>query len=379
MLLNISNMEKHLKYILVLFIAVMASCKSDIENSIILMPSASSQNFSASSQSIVLNANNKKEKVVTFTFNKPNYGVELVPSYTLQFAIPADTSGTDAWTKAINVRLTEEEGTSKAFLGEDLNAILATQMQLETGINHKIVVRLKTDVNQNSGLASNVKPLYSKLEMNITPFEDIVVYPGLLVKGGNSWQTPSVRTNGFLLTSSGFNAKYEGYLNLPNADGWGGDAFTLISTTTGTSYGWGTSATTIAEGSTGNLWLEPSPAYMKVNVDLDAKTINYAPVVFSLSGTHNNWSESDTKMTLNTSTQQLEIDNVVFAAGDTFAFIANEKWDIAYKVDKNGKLVFAGSPVWGGIDIKVETAGTYKVILDLSGGDGNYTYQLIKK
>ncbi|WP_148233545.1 SusE domain-containing protein [Pseudopedobacter saltans] len=372
-------MEKHLKYILILFIAAMASCKSDIEKSIILMPSASSQNFSASHQTIVLNSGNKKEKVVTFTFNKPNYGVELVPSYTLQFALPADTSGANAWTKAINVRLTEEEGTSKAFLGEDLNAILATQMQLETGINHKIVVRLKTDVNQNSGLVSNLRPLYSKVELNITPFEDIVVYPALLVKGGNSWQTPSVRTNGLLLASSGFNAKYEGYLNLPNADGWGGDAFTLISTTTGVSYGWGTSSTTIAEGSTGNLWLTPSPAYMKVNVNLDALTINYQPVTFSLSGDHNSWSTSDTKMTLNTSTQQLELDNVTFAAGNVFAFIANGNWNIAYKVNDKGKLVFAGDPVWGGINIKVETAGIYKVILDLSGGDGNYTYQLIKK
>src|SRR5690606_29404560 len=106
----------------------------------------------------------------------------------------------------------------------------------------------------------NIKPLYSKLELNITPFEDLVVYPALLVKGGNSWKTPTERTNGFLLASSGFNDKYEGYVNLPNADGWGGDAFKLQSTTTSGVYGWGTSSTTLADGSSGNLWLEPSPA-----------------------------------------------------------------------------------------------------------------------
>ncbi|RRN77618.1 hypothetical protein EIM50_18690, partial [Pseudoxanthomonas sp. SGD-10] len=64
---------------------------------------------------------------------------------------------------------------------------------------------------------------------------------------------------------------------------------------------------------------------------------------------------------------------------NSFAFIANEKWDITYKVNDKGKLVFAGAPVWGGNNIVVESTGTYKVILDLSGGDGNYTYQLIKK
>src|SRR5690606_7454646 len=114
MLLNILNMEKYLRYITLLFVTLIAACKSDIEKSIIMVPSASSQNFSASAQNIVLSAQNKKENVITFTFNKPNYGVDLVSSYTLQFTTPSDTTGADAWTKAISIRLTEEEGTGKA-------------------------------------------------------------------------------------------------------------------------------------------------------------------------------------------------------------------------------------------------------------------------
>ncbi|RKD15064.1 hypothetical protein BCY91_05920 [Pelobium manganitolerans] len=371
-------MKKILKTILFGCIAVLASCESDIEKPMLQMPSASTLDFKASQQNVVLSAANKTENVVSFSFNKPSYGLALVPSYTLQFATPADTTGANAWEKAINVPLTTEEATSKSFLGADLNAILATQMKLETGIAHKIVVRLKSDIKQNSGATSAIPPLFAKVEINITPFEDVVVYPALLVKGGNSWQTPATRSNGFLLASANFNSKYEGYLNLPNADGWGGDAFTLISSTNGTSYGWGTSATTIAEG-TGNLWLTPSPAYMKVNVDLDAKTIAYEPVTFSLSGDHNAWSTTDSKLTLNPATNQLELDNVTFAAGNSFAFIGNGGWDISYKVNEKGKLMFAGPPAWAGNNIKVETAGTYKVILDLSGGDGNYSFELIKK
>ena len=41
--------------------------------------------------------------------------------------------------------------------------------------------------------------------------------------------------------------------------------------------------------------------------------------------------------------------------------------------------MFAGPPACACNNIKVETAGTYKVILDLSGGDGNYSFELIKK
>src|SRR5699024_3830874 len=100
---------------------------------------------------------------------------------------------------------------------------------------------------------------------------------------------------------------------------------------------------------------------------------------FSLSGDQNGWSTTGTPMTLNQSTQQLELDNVSFSAGDTFAFNCNGGWNISYKIDDDGNLIFAGPPDWGGKNIKVEETGTYKVILDLSSGKGSYTYQLIKK
>src|SRR5690606_4671968 len=213
---------------------------------------------------------------------------------------------------------------------------------------------------------------YSSLTITVTPYKAVVIYPALVVKGGNSWQTPPTasRENGFILTSAGFNNKYEGYLNLPNADGWGGDAFTLISTVDGKSYGWGTSATTIAEG-TGNLWLTPSPAYMKVNVDLDAKTISYTPVEFFISGDDNGWSTSATPMSYDAESKTWVAENVSLTAGKSFVFTANGSYDISYKVDNDGKLIFAGPPAWAGNNIPVEKTGVYTVTSDLSGGAGN--------
>lgn len=349
-----------------------------MEKNVLIPPTASSQEFKASTNNITLSAANKTENVVTFSFNKPDYGIDVLPSYTLQFTIPADTVGENAWGNAIPVKLTMPDGTSKSFLGVDLNALLVTQLNLEVDETHKIVVRLVTDVTQNSGGLSTINPLYSKVELTVTPFEDIVIYPALLVKGGNSWVTPAERTNGYVLTSSQFNSNYEGYLNLPNADGWGGEAFQLINSLNGVVYGWGSSSTTIAVGG-GNLWLEPSPAYMKVNVDIEALTIKYVPVSFFITGDDNDWSTSATPMTYNTITKQLEVDNITLTAGKSFAFTCNGSWDLSYKIDAKGKIIFAGGPAWAGSNIPIEETGVYKVILDMSGGNGNYSYQMIKK
>jgi hypothetical protein len=355
-----------------------SSCEKDMEKSVLLPPAASSQEFKASTNNIVLSTENKTTNVVTFSFNKPDYGIDVLPSYTLQFTTPADTVGENAWTNAIAIKLTLPEGTSKSLLGVDLNAMLVTQLKLAVDEAHKVVVRLVTDVTQNSGASSTIQPLYSKVELTVTPFEDIVIYPALLVKGGNSWLTPTERTNGYLLTSAQFNSSYEGYLNLPNADGWGGDAFQLINSLNGNVYGWGTDSITIAKDG-GNLWLTPSPAYMKVNVDLEASTIKYVPVTFYISGDDNGWSTSSTPMTYNSTTKQLEVDNLNLTAGNSFAFTCNDTWDLSYKIDAKGKIIFAGAPGWAGSNIPIEETGVYKVILDMSGGNGNYSYEMIKK
>lgn len=363
-------------FYLILFIAVLASCKKEESTNVMVLPSGGVKGFAASNTAINLSEANADQNVVTFSFNAPDYGVKVISSYTLQFDLPSDTSGENAWGKAIEVKITADS-LRKTFKGADLNALLAVQMLLPVDVSTKIAVRLKSEVKQNSGVASTVPPVYATLTMNVTPYRSFIEYPALLVKGGNGWKTPAERTNGFLLTSAKFNDKYEGYLSLPNADGWGGDAFTLVSTKDGKSYGWGSNATTLSVGG-GNLWLTPAPNYMKVNVDVDALTINYTPVRFYISGDDNNWSTSSTPMIYNATTQVWTASNVSLTAGKAFVFTCNGSYDISYKLDKaeNGVLMFAGAPAWGGVNIPVSKTGVFTVTLDLSAGDGNYTYSV---
>lgn len=369
---------KKIFLILTIFVALLYSCKKDMEQKVIVMPEASSQQFSSSINTVVLTPDNKEEKVITFNFKAPDYGIKVLPSYTLQFALPKDTLGANGWVNVAEVKLTADDGNKKEFKGVDLNFIIATRLKLPLYEASKVAVRLKTDVNQNSGVPSNIGPLYSALTITVTPFRDIVIYPALMFKGGGGWQTPAERENGYILASAGSNSKYEGYVYLPNADGWNGTGFKLASTTNQDVYGWG-SATTIAKGASGDIWYDGSATYAKINVDLANLSIKYESVKFYISGDDNGWSETGaTPMTYNAVTRQWIAENVSLTAGKSFAFIANNKWDISYKVVNNDKkeLMFAGPPNWGGQNIKVEKTGVFKVTLDLSAGDGNYTFSV---
>ncbi|ALL06893.1 hypothetical protein AQ505_16195 [Pedobacter sp. PACM 27299] len=363
-------------FYLLLFTVVLSACKKEKSSNVLTLPATGLKGFTASSTNLSLSEANADKNVLTFSFNAPDYGVKVIPSYTLQFDLPADTSGENAWGKSIEVKIAADS-LRKTFKGADFNALLAVQLLLPVDVSSTIAVRLKSDVKQNSGLASTVKPVYASLTMVVKPYRSFIEYPALLVKGGNSWKTPAERTNGYLLTSAKFNEKYEGYLDLPNADGWGGDAFNLISTKDGKSYGWGTSATTLSVGG-GGLWLTPAPNQMKVNVDLDAMTINYTPVRFFISGDDNGWSTSATPMVYNASTKVWTASNVTLTEGKGFSFTCNGSYDISYKLNKaeNGVLTFSGAPTWGGVNIPVVKTGVYTVTLDLSAGDGNYTYSV---
>ncbi|MEJ7559623.1 MAG: SusE domain-containing protein [Pedobacter sp.] len=366
---------KKISILTLLLSTVLFGCEKEASTNIATSPAASSLSFKSSTSSVILSPSTDAANVVTFSFKAAEYGVAIIPTYSLEFDVPSDTVGTAAWGNAITVKLSEGV-LEKSYLGADFNSLLANQVMLPTGAVSTLVVRLKAEVNQNTGVASSIKPIYTTLSMTVNPYKATIVYPALLVKGGNSWKTPSVRTNGYVLTSSKFNTKYEGYLDLPNADGYGGDAFQLVSSTEASKvYGWGGTSTTLAL-SGGNLYLSPSPSYMKVNADVNAMTINYTPVKFFITGDDNGWSTSSTPLVYNASTMKWVAANVPLTAGKTFVFTANGSYDISYKVDAAGALVYAGAPTWGGINIPITKTGVFTITLDLSAGDGNYTYSI---
>jgi starch-binding outer membrane protein SusE/F len=337
--------------------SLLFSCKKNLETT--TMQNAVSPTVNLSPASVVLLEATASDTAEVISWSNSQYGFSAAVNYAVQYA----KAGT-------NFSSLQEIGvgskTTLKLTGNYLNS-LAIAVGLATGSAGQLDIRIRSSLSDSLSIFSG------KVTLTVTPFQ--TAYPALVVKGGNSWVTPVARTNGYLLTSPDYSSKYEGYLNLPNADGYGGDAFTLVSSTTGTSYGWGTSSTTMSVGG-GNLWLTPAPNYMKVNADINALAISYVPVKFYISGDDNGWSTSATPMTLNTTANQLVANNVSLTAGKKFVFTCNGNYDISYKVDATGKLIFAGPPAWAGNNINVPATGTFKVTLDLSAGNGKYTYTL---
>jgi len=336
---------------------LLVSCKKDLVKT--TMQDGIPPTVTLSPSNIVLTNGTSSDSVETVSWTASDYGFSAAVKYTVQLV-----KGGAGFTNPQQISAGNK--TSFKFLGSYLNS-LAIALGIPIGTAGQLDFRIKSALSDELAIYSDV------VTLTVTPFQ--TAYPALLVQGGNSWSTPSSRTDGYLLTSPDYSSKYEGYLYLPNSDGWGGDAFKLVSTTTGTVYGWGSSSTTMSVNG-GNLWLTPAPNYMKVNADVNALTINFTPANFFISGDDNGWSTSATPMTFNQTTNKWEANNVSLTGGKAFAFTANGGWDLNYKVDGTGKLIYGGPPAWTGNNIPIPATGVFKVILDLSPGNGSYTYSI---
>ncbi len=343
---------------LLLLMLTIFSCKKDITQTV--KTDGIAPSVSLSPATVSLSAATAADTVETISWTNADFGYKAAVTYTVELA-KSGSSFSAAKTVSVG------NATQLKYLGAGLNE-LAIGMGIAAGTTGAIDIRVKSALSDSVFIYSSVS------QLTITSYQ--VEFPALLVLGGNGWVTPSTRTRGFVLTSPNYDGKYEGYLYLPNADGYGGDALKLKVQSTGVTYGWGGTSTTMAAGASGNLWFTPAPNFMKVNADINAGTVNFVPFKFYVTGDHNGWNTSSTPMTYDPATKTLIATNVSFTAGNKFVFTSNGSYDNSYKVNNDGKLVFAGPPNWNGNNISAPGTGVYTVILDLSAGDGSYTYKI---
>lgn len=352
-------MKKNIKLLMILGIAalVIAACKKDMETT--TLKEGAAPVVTLSPANITLTAATATDTVETISWSAADYGYSAAVSHTVEIA-KTGTNFANAKTTPVGA------ARQLKYIGAVLND-LAISFGIAPNTTGTLDVRIRYSLSDALSKYSTTTTLTVKTYQ--------VQFPALLVKGGNSWSTPTARTDGFLLASPNFNSDYEGYIYLPNADGWGGDALKLVSTSSGTEYGWGGTSTTMAAGTAGNLWFTPAPNYMKVIASTASLTVNFTPVQFNVTGDHNSWNTAANPMIYNPVTKKLTA-TVTFAAGNKFVFTSNGNYDNSYKVNVDGKLVFAGPPAWAGNNISAPGAGTYMVTLDLSQGNGSYTYSI---
>lgn len=336
---------------------LITSCKKD-EVQTVLDPQ-NAPKLTASATTMVLDSAKMSANVVTFNWNRINYGYSAVVTYSLEFSLASDNFSSSALVE-IGV-----DGTTASFTHGGLDTVLYQTVGLEANVASAVKVRVKAEVRQEKGGISTVAPVYSDtVNMTITPYQFVLVYPVVYVPG--AYQGWSPETANTLASVKSDNA-YEGYVNYTA----GNLAFKITPLPDWTSsYGSGGGDNLSKTG--GDLTV-PSAGYYRVEANTSTLKWSATKTDWGIIGSATpGGTATDTKMTYNSAAQTWSVTANLTAGG--LKFRANSDAVNA----KNTLGLTKGKLAAGGSDIAIAAAGNYTITLDLSKAAGNYSYTFKK-
>lgn len=362
-------MKKNLNLILALsFVsALMMSCSNEEDLRIV----AATGNYAilspTSGDAVVLSPSTPTNPGLSLTWAKADYGT--TPTV-INYSVEVDKTGDNFDTPLV---LTSSTNTFTSINSESLN-VAALSLGLAPFEQGSIDIRIASSVGTP---ASDIK--YSNvINYLITPYSTEL--PRLYVVGnflensgyGNNWQAP----NGVPIASAGYGqTNYEGFVYINEAS----YEFLFLPTNTSFDNKYGDdgtfSGTLAANGA--NIAGTNGDAryfYVKANTTTNMYSIQATSWAITGSATPAGWPDNviqDTNMTYNPTSKKWEITLALTAGGNEFKFRANDGWDL--NLGKDGGDADT-SMDFGGGNLSVPAAGTYKISLDLSNPrDYQYT------
>jgi len=343
---------------LALTMLVLASCKKDEEK--LTVTAGESPVLAASASTLLLTKDSAQDTVITFSWNKydmswtnPALGSDIA-KYTLEI-----TSTPKGFASAYAIDYTGK--LTGQFTGEALNQLLLNRLELPVDIESEIQVRLQSAVSPNSA------PVYSNVvSMKVTPYlvSSVPDYPSLFVVGSHQGWSPATAP---AIRSAKNDGAYEGFVNFPEAK----TEFKLTTARDWDHPAYGDGGPGVLSTTGGNVVQEGAGYYM---IKFDDKTLAWSAVktTWAMIGaaTPGGW-DADTPLTYDAEAQVWKA-TVSLTAGE-YKFRANGGWDINLGVGSAEGVLSLGAG-----NLKLEEAGTYDVILDLSNG-AYYMYKLTKK
>jgi starch-binding outer membrane protein SusE/F len=323
--------------------------------------------LTASQSSVTLTSANDSTQVITFGWPNANFGFPAAVTYTLQFDVPSDTSGTAAWGKATSVVLGTDV-TTYSYLGVDLNS-LCNALSMIPGTPDTLLVRIKSAALQDNGSASVIPPVFTNVvAVIVTPYALDLYVPGAY----QNWNPATAPT--IAPFSTAFSYVYEGYVYMAPA-GLNYFKYTSAPDWVHINYGDGGNGTMSTNGAAAGLSV-PDSGYYEVTANLNALTWTATKTDWGIIGdaTPGGWT-TDTKMIFNPTTQLWTVTCQMSASG-SWKFRANGQWVIDFGVDGNGNLAYSDNPIYYNAatnNITVPTSGLYTITLNLTSS-GHYTY-----
>lgn len=316
--------------------------------------------------SIVLTEELDYETVLNVTWDEVKFPVEAPVSYTLQFALPSDTTGSIGWSNAYQKQVGNDVYTA-SVTGAELNAI-ADGLDIEPGVEGNMVVRVQASLN---------RAVYSKaLALKVTPsvVEVVTDMSTLFIAGDfQGWNIEEA----VKIVSANDDGIYEGYINIPEG---GTNEFKLYSERSWDSNSYGTEeegVLMLANFAGANLSV-PSAGYYLVLIDLNAMTYLLKNVTWGLIGAASpgGW-DSDTPMDYDESAQVWRATAEMRAEG-SFKIRANSAWELDFGLGEGGRPRYENHP-WlpyeEGAQFTVPENGNYTITLDLHEA-GNYSVRI---
>ncbi|KAF2339469.1 SusE domain-containing protein [Flavobacterium tistrianum] len=343
-------MKKYINQLVALLalIIVTTSCESDAELTVLKSVSFPAA-ITSSASKIVLTENTADDTAATISWAAVVFPIEAPVLYTVQFDLPANTTGAKAW---LNAKAFEagNDVLSKSFTVRDLNKI-ATDLGIQPNVEGKLAVRVVAAMDRN---------IYSDpIEITVTPYEKAVVFGEIYMPG--DYQGWAVETASALTAIE--KGIYQGYMT---AEGTA-LAFKLNTARTWAEfYGAGATNEDLVRMDDDNLFL-PSAGSYQIKVNLNTLKWSATPYAWGIVGTAQSggWDNS-TPMKYDHQTKTWKVTaNLVPGA---LKFRLNNKWDVNYGPADESKNVITKDNAGA---YTISEAGTYEVTFTIDETDPN--------
>ena len=330
---------KILALLAICFIALFSSCKKDEVKVIatdgtkpVLTASVTKMNYVEADSS---------SKAVDLTWQKSDFGYNAAVAYFLQFSYK-DSAFKKYAEQAMGSSL------SKSFKVADFNKLLLS-LKFPAGVTDTVFVRVRSEITPS------VFQLSDPIGIVARPYiaERVISYANLFVPGAYQGWSPDAAVIAKLYSVNNDKA-YEGYVNITE----GNNEFKITPAPKwDNSYGMvnntGNGGTMTYNGG-GNFNVTPAGYYLlKANTASNtwSATLNNFGIIGAGA---NGWGDNDDVMFDFDPAKQV-LTKTLYLKQDDIKFRSNHKWDT--NIGMNGK--------YGGDNIKIPVAGTYKVTLDM--------------
>jgi starch-binding outer membrane protein SusE/F len=361
-------MKKHLNIFLIFATALSFLFGCEEEPTLTVLETV---NFAAapdaSADEIVITEENKAETLLQVSWEPVVFPVEGPVTYTLQFEVPNDTTGANAWAEAVK-REIGEDLFSASYSGAELNEI-ALELGLQPGEDGSIVVRVHGTMSRDIFSPATA--------VRVTPIgvPEIIDYPSLYIAGDfQGWNIGAPSK----ISSVNDDGIYEGYIYIPAG---GTNEFKLYAQPDWgpTSYGYESEGTIMVANFAGANFVAPSDGYYLFMVNVNEMTYELIETSWGLIGaaTPGGW-DADTPMEYDPESQTWGVTADMNAEG-SFKFRANNAWQLDFG-NEDGNLGYANHPWLPYVEqphFAVPSDGNYTITLDLHI-PGNYTYTIRK-